>query len=176
MTTNAKATFTLYRTTDAVTGEIDVTGMTQAGETTIAYGDETQSHTWSGLPANDTVSGKPWNYVVVETVDNSNFTGAGAKPVTDSAVAFTNTYKSGDADASLTVTKQVEGALSGENPSFTFKLGLGNKPVGGVTYKVGEDERTTGEDGSFTLMAGETATFPGLAVGEYTVTETETNG
>lgn len=75
----------------------------------------------------------------------------------------------------LTVTKTVAGTAVPEN-GFTFKLTRDGAPVANASYYIGSASGITGTDGSFTLKAGETATFTELTTGTYTVSETKADG
>ena len=88
----------------------------------------------------------------------------------------------------LVVEKTLAEGEAETDESFTFVLAKGGSPVAGAEYVVLNSEgttvatKTTGTDGSFTLAAGQTATFTGEGIniasypGTYTVTEQSKNG
>jgi fimbrial isopeptide formation D2 family protein/uncharacterized repeat protein (TIGR01451 family) len=64
-----------------------------------------------------------------------------------------------------------EKGLALDVPTFKFKLTKDGQAVSSASYTVGSSTYTTGNDGSFSLEQGQTATFTDLAPGNYTVRE-----
>lgn len=99
--------------------------------------------------------------------------------VTDSVEGLTFVNEKEETRGQLTVTKRVvstngDQPLSGDEFHFILKEGDGT-PVSGAVYAIaeGSSESTykTGDDGSFTLKANQTARFRDLAAGEYQAEE-----
>ena len=84
----------------------------------------------------------------------------------------------------LVVEKTLAEGETATDEAFTFVLAKGGSPVAGAEYVVTGSSETpeTDENGSFTLAAGQTATFTGEGIdiasypGTYTVTEDVENG
>lgn len=156
--------------------EVVYNGQEQTGSTTVVSSDLKPGHSWSYegayTPATGTKVGTTtgsFDTTKVKIVD------ASGKDVSEQYSISTDP---GDLiiRQRLTVTKKVEAGTAVPENGFTFKLTKGGAPVANASYYIGSASGITGTDGSFTLKAGETATFTELTTGTYTVSETKADG
>ncbi|MDR1117451.1 MAG: DUF5979 domain-containing protein [Oscillospiraceae bacterium] len=116
-----------------------------------------------------------WSSVASYTYENGILSGEVTEGVAAVTYSAKNNYEK--QVGSLTVSKAVStGAGVTTVPSdkaFTFTLTFKGSPVANKAYTSNKTNGSTGTDGKFTLVAGETATFAGLDAGDYTVTEAD---